>query len=181
MQLFVATMKIGVSSRSGDRIIKNDLKARSNKIREVPSVGMSAADRLERTRKLLSYVKSKGSSPKAKTRKCEFSVMKNFLSVIKYWIGRMIDTSQTSLLLLSTLRQSLIKFLNTQPRLFDDMCDVIAAFDEGGDGNSLLFNLSICRHFDQFGGFFWKQSLGQMPCKISAVSSSSLKRNLDLK
>ena len=76
--------KIGVSSRSGDRIIKNDLKARSNKIREVPSVGMSAADRLERTRKLLSYVKSKGSSPKAKTRKCEFSVMKNFLSVIKY-------------------------------------------------------------------------------------------------
>ena len=55
-----------ISRRSGGRLLKEDLKYKSLKIREVPSVGTSANKRINNTRKLLNWMKNGNNSNKLK-------------------------------------------------------------------------------------------------------------------
>ena len=56
--------EMGISRRTGGRLLKDDLKCKSLKIREVPSVGNSADKRLDKTKILLNWVKSSEHSRK---------------------------------------------------------------------------------------------------------------------
>ena len=58
--------ELGISRRSGERLVKEDLKCKSLKIREVPSVGTSAGKRIDNTRKLLNWVKNGQNSSKVR-------------------------------------------------------------------------------------------------------------------
>ena len=56
--------EMGISRRSGGRLLKEDLKCKSLKIREVPSVGTSADKRLAKTKLLLNWIKTGENSRK---------------------------------------------------------------------------------------------------------------------
>ena len=58
--------ELNISRRSGERLVKEDLKWKSLKIREVPSVGTSADKRLARTKILLNWIKNGQNSNKVR-------------------------------------------------------------------------------------------------------------------
>ena len=58
--------QLGISRRSSERLLKEDLKVKSLKIREVPSVGTSADKRLNRAKLLLNWIKNGDHSHKVR-------------------------------------------------------------------------------------------------------------------
>ena len=58
--------QLGITRRTGERLLKEDLKCKSLKIREVPSVGNSADKRLNRAKLLLNWVKNSDHSHKVR-------------------------------------------------------------------------------------------------------------------
>ena len=58
--------ELGISRRTGERLLKEDLKCKSLKIREVPSVGTSADKRMLHTARLLNWIKNSNHSNKVR-------------------------------------------------------------------------------------------------------------------